>query len=145
LVSIERGQFLCGAGGCQLLVRFDDAPATGFAAAEPADGTSTAVFVRSSGQFLKSLRAAHRVLVEATFYQEDTQVVEFAPQGLERAATKEEGAYANASKIAAARHAALARCTPSPAYDACIPGGLCSGRCTESGFSRDGVRRAAFG
>jgi hypothetical protein len=41
--------------------------------------------------------------------------MEFGTQGLEWEATKEEGVYANASKITAARHAALARCTPSPA------------------------------
>ena len=64
----------------------------------------------SVGQFLQSLRSAHRVLIEATFYQEGNRVIQFATQGLEWESTKEERAYATGSKMAAARRAANARC-----------------------------------
>jgi hypothetical protein len=114
VLAIERGQFVCGPSGCRLLVRFDDAPAVSFVALEPTDGSSTRLFIQPVGQFLKSLRASHRVIIEATFFQEGSRAIEFATQGLEWELTKEERGYGTVSKIAAARRAALARCTPSP-------------------------------
>ena len=142
LLSVERGQFLSSTSGCQALVRFDDASPIPFAATEPVDASSTAVFVRSVGQFLQSLRGAHRVLIEATFYQEGNRVIEFHTQGLEWDATKEERAYTSASKIAAARRATLARCTPSPASPPtldCIEGvRACEGAYEMPGLSTSG-------
>jgi hypothetical protein len=114
MLAIESGQFVCGLRACRLPVRFDDAPAVAFDALEPTDGSSTQLFIQPVGRFLQLLRASHRVIIEATFFQEGSRAIEFATQGLEWESTHEERAYSTASKIAAARRAAFARCRPSP-------------------------------
>jgi hypothetical protein len=110
MLTIERGQFVCGLRACRLPVRFDDARAVAFDALEPTDGSSTQLFIQPVGRFLPLLRASHRVIIEATFFQEGSRAIEFATQGLEWESTKEERAHAAASKMAAARNAAFARC-----------------------------------
>ena len=94
MLSVERGQFVC-AGECRLSARFDDAPAMALPASAADDGSTSAVFVTVIGLFMESLRVSHRVLIEATFYQEGSRVIEFATQGLEWEVTKEERDHAS--------------------------------------------------
>ena len=81
LVSIEQGQFLCGASGCTVNVRFDSGPIQPFPASEPGDGSTTTLFLRNEARFIMELRKAKVARVEATFYQEGTQALEFNVEG----------------------------------------------------------------
>jgi hypothetical protein len=101
---------MCSVGDCQLLVRFDDAPAVPFAATQAPDGSTIGVIIQSESKFLTSLRSSSRVKIEATFFKEGSRVLEFATQGLNWETTKEEHAYTAAAKMTAARREAMRRC-----------------------------------
>lgn len=83
LVAIEKGQFICNVSGCTLMVRFDQEKPRRFGAVGPTDHSSTVLFIRDYAGFTKALRAAKVVRIEATFYQEGSQVMEFDVAGLD--------------------------------------------------------------
>ena len=82
ILSIERGQFLCGISSCQLTVRFDDRPPQKYTAVEPADYSTTSLFIRNYSRFVRNLRRSKKLYIEAKFYQEGSRVFEFEVDGL---------------------------------------------------------------
>jgi hypothetical protein len=82
ILSIEKGQFLCGIQSCKVSVRFDNGKVQNYSANEPADHRSTILFLRGYDRFLASARQAKKVYIEAMFYQEGTRVFEFDISGL---------------------------------------------------------------
>lgn len=83
ILSIERGQFLCGFDDCVVSVRFDRGKPQTYSAAEPADHSSTHLFLRNYDRFLAGLRKSKKVYIEAQFYQEASRVFEFDTAGFE--------------------------------------------------------------
>lgn len=81
-IAVEKGQFLCGFRNCQVSVRFDNGKAQNFSAVEPADHSTTMLFLHSYDRFLPSVRKAKKVYIEALFYQQGTRVFEFDISGL---------------------------------------------------------------
>lgn len=82
ILRIDRGQFLCGIRGCDLTVRFDDGKPMKWSAGQPADHSSTALFLNRERKFLEAVRKAKIVRIEATFFQAGTRVFEFDSSGL---------------------------------------------------------------
>lgn len=82
MLSIEKGQFLCGIFNCQVAVRFDAGKAQNFTAVEPADHSTTMLFLRGYDRFLASARKAKKVYIEAQFFQQGMRVFEFDISGL---------------------------------------------------------------
>lgn len=80
-VRIERGQFLCGIDECTVNVRFDTGPIQRFSAGGPDDQSTTTLFLNNEGRFISQLRKAKVVRIEATFYQEGSQALEFNVEG----------------------------------------------------------------
>jgi hypothetical protein len=76
MVSIDRGQFVCPMG-CSVLVRFDDETAQRWRATGPSDFDTEVIFLRNESKFLKQLKKARVVRIEAEFYQEGTRIMEF--------------------------------------------------------------------
>lgn len=84
ILAIERGQFLCPSyGGCQVLVRFDDAGATKYHAVGAADSSTETVFIQGYSTFLKHLEAAKVVRISTNVYQEGAPVFEFNTAGFD--------------------------------------------------------------
>lgn len=81
-IEVEKGQFLCGFRNCQVSVRFDNGKAQNFSAVEPADHSTTMLFIRGYDRFLASARKAKKVYIETLFYQQGTRVFEFDISGL---------------------------------------------------------------
>lgn len=81
-IEVERGQFLCGFRNCQVSVRFDNGTAQNFSAVEPADHSTTMLFIRGYDRFLASARKAKKVYIEALFFRQGTRVFEFDISGL---------------------------------------------------------------
>ncbi len=77
LVSVERGQFLCGIDGCSVTVRFDAGKPQRFFAGEPSDHSTTALFITNYDGFLASVRKAKKIYVATEFYQQGSPVLEF--------------------------------------------------------------------
>ena len=81
IVRIERGQFLCGLDECTVNVRFDSGPIQQFSASGPDDHGTTTLFLGNEGRFVSQLRKAKIVRIEAKFYQEGSQALEFHVEG----------------------------------------------------------------
>lgn len=83
MLQIEKGQFICGYNDCSVMVRFDDKPAIRFTATEPADHSSTALFLSPAKKMIAGLKTSKIVHIQATFYQEGDHIMTFQTAGLE--------------------------------------------------------------
>ncbi|MCY0853001.1 hypothetical protein [Cupriavidus sp. D39] len=77
ILSIDKGQFVCGVEACSVMVRFDDGHAARYSAYQPSDYSSTALFIKPSSKFITSARKAKRVVIEASFYQDGNRAMVF--------------------------------------------------------------------
>lgn len=78
IVAVEKGQILCSAyDGCSVVVRFDDGKPQRFSATPPADHSSNLLFIESEPRFISAAQKAKRILIQAAFYQNGNQVLEF--------------------------------------------------------------------
>lgn len=82
ILSVEKGQFLCGIDECAVAVRFDDGKAQNYSAVGPADHSTTSLFIRGHDRFVTAAKKAKRVSIEAQFYQQGNRVFEFDIAGL---------------------------------------------------------------
>jgi len=82
LLSIERGQFLCGIDDCTVNVRFGTGKPIAYRAVGPADHSTTVLFIRNYDQFVRNIKKVEKVSIEARFYQEGDRVFEFDVSGL---------------------------------------------------------------
>lgn len=82
ILSIERGQFLCGIDGCNITVRFDDGKPANYSVTEPADHKTTMLFIDEYSRFVSRLKRAKKLQIEARFYQQGNHVFEFDVSGL---------------------------------------------------------------
>lgn len=84
-VTVDKGQFLCEDlyNNCLIQVKFDDGPMRRFDGLEPEDGSSNTVFFEGYSGLLAATRKAQHLKVQALFYQEGNQVMEFDVAGLE--------------------------------------------------------------
>jgi hypothetical protein len=96
MLSIEQGQFACGVAiGCIVNVRFDEGKIQRYCGFRPSDGSSNVIFlsaktvtvddcnnmfVRSS--FVPNLHKAKHIRIEAEFYREGMQTLDFNVEGL---------------------------------------------------------------
>jgi hypothetical protein len=77
ILSIDKGQFLCGIEDCTVAVRFDDAKPLSFTAVRPADHSTTSLFIRNHDRFVAAAKKAKRAYIEAQFFQQGNRVFEF--------------------------------------------------------------------
>ncbi len=82
MLIIEKGQFLCNASECAINIKFDNGSVKGYTALGTDDNDSTTIFIRGYKGFLGGLKKAKKLYIEATFYQEGSQVFEFDVSGL---------------------------------------------------------------
>ena len=82
ILAIDRGQFLCAFDGCTVNVRFGTGKPVAHRASEPADHSTTVLFIRNYEQFVANTKKVDKVSVEAQFYQEGNRVFEFDVSGL---------------------------------------------------------------
>lgn len=80
ILSIDKGQLLCGYPSCSVKVRFDDAPAQTFSAVEPEDHSSTVLFIQGSARFVERLKKSKTVAIQMNVYHEGAPVVKFNTQ-----------------------------------------------------------------
>lgn len=86
MVTIERGQLLCGVSdACTLQVRFDNAPAQQWTFVEPESDDSTVLFFRDGRAFATKLATAKIVRIELKFFQQSPVVAVFDTKGFDSA------------------------------------------------------------
>jgi hypothetical protein len=76
--QIEKGQLQCTSySGCNLVIRFDDAPAVTFSATGAADNSSETIFINSTSRFIAMASKAKKIMVQPTIYKGGSPVLEF--------------------------------------------------------------------
>lgn len=82
MLKVDKGQFICGiTDGCAINVRFDNQVAVKFKASAPSDGSSTVLFIEPEKKFIKKLKAAKKMIVQAEFYESGLKTMEFDVDG----------------------------------------------------------------
>lgn len=84
ILSIEKGQFLCGYNDCYVLVKFDDSPPVRFSASSPNDHSSEHIFINSYQKFIDRMKKSKEVRIEARFYREGAQSLIFDTTGFDQ-------------------------------------------------------------
>lgn len=77
ILRIERGQFQCGYDECSVKVRFDDGAVQDFPAGAPDDHSTETLFIQNYDRFVSQARKAREIRVQATFFQQGSQTMEF--------------------------------------------------------------------
>jgi hypothetical protein len=78
IFGVDRGQFTCSSFLNQsVAVKFDDGPVRSYSCESATDGSSNILFLVPAQRFLKELRHAKTVVIEAEFYQEGKQQLTF--------------------------------------------------------------------
>lgn len=75
-VSIDKGQFVCGYGDCDVHVRFAKGSAQRMSSSELDDHSSNVLFISNTSSFIGQARKSEKVFVEANFYQQGSRVFE---------------------------------------------------------------------
>jgi hypothetical protein len=83
ILSIEKGQFVCGVYDCPVEIKFDDAKAEKYGGSLPDDNSSDTLFLTNQTFFVDSAKKSKKILIEASFYREGSVVFTFDSAGLE--------------------------------------------------------------
>ncbi len=81
ILTIDKGLFL-GGEDHPINVRFDSDAPVQFDANEPSDMNSTTLFIDPSAKFIKRIKTAKKMIVQAEFYESGRQQMEFNVDGL---------------------------------------------------------------
>jgi hypothetical protein len=83
MLKIDKGQFICNPiTGARIEARFDEGPIRRLRCSEPRDGSANLLFLAPEAALVAELRAAHRLTIEAEFYREGSQQLNFTVEGL---------------------------------------------------------------
>lgn len=83
LFYVNKGYIQCTSyDGCNVTIKFDDAPPISVKAYSPADNDNTTLFLNGYKNLLKSLKKASVTRIEAPFYQEGLRMFEFETANL---------------------------------------------------------------
>jgi len=70
MLSIEKGQFMAGVRGVEILAKFDQNSPIAFSAVEPSDNSNTTLFIKNEQKFLSRLKNAKSLYLSTPIYQE---------------------------------------------------------------------------
>lgn len=81
IFEIEKGQILCHSYSCPVRIRFDDGAPRTYTGNEPADNSSTYVFIPGFADLTQRIARAKRMRVEVNVYQQGAIQAEFDVEG----------------------------------------------------------------
>lgn len=82
ILTIDKGQFICAVSeGCAIKIRFDNDPAITVRGNEPSDYSSTTLFIDPASKIIMHAKKAKKMIIQAEFYQEGLQNMEFNIDG----------------------------------------------------------------
>lgn len=79
-LNVSAGQF--NSGDDPIKVRFDSSKVESYEIGKPDDGSSDALFIENSKKFISELKKAKTLIIEAEFYENGNQIMEFNVAGL---------------------------------------------------------------
>ena len=77
MLSINKGQFI----GESIHVKFDNDKQEEYSLSKTTDGSSDVVFLESSKKFINRLKTAKKLMIQAEFFQEGQNIIEFDVEG----------------------------------------------------------------
>ncbi len=78
LISVSKGQFMTSIGGSESVkVKFDDEKPELYSYNSAADASSDLIFLINSSKFIEKLKTAKTVMIETTFFNSGSQIMEF--------------------------------------------------------------------
>lgn len=86
IVTISKGQILCGIRGCDLSFKFNDGAVQSITMSEPDNHSSEALFVmydKTEDKIISQIKSSKKLVVEVPFYQEGRKQFTFDVSGLE--------------------------------------------------------------
>ena len=86
IVTISKGQILCGIRGCDLSFKFNDGAVQSITMSEPDNHSSEALFVmydKTETNIINQLKDSKKLVIEVPFYQEGRKQFTFDVGGLE--------------------------------------------------------------
>lgn len=84
-LQIDQGQLLCDTyNNSDVLVRFDNGPATRYSCGSPADHSSETVFIRNVAGLEARMKTAKKMFITVSVYQEGSRTWEFNVKGYDR-------------------------------------------------------------
>lgn len=81
-LTIDKGQFMPAVDGEEIRVKFDDGKPMIFDCSEPSDGSDNTLFITEANRFIAKLKRSKRLMVQALFYDNGRQTMEFGIQDL---------------------------------------------------------------
>lgn len=82
-ISIEKGQFMSNFNDSEYIrIKFDDNELEKYSFDEAADGSSDYIFPRQSLKLISKIKKSKNIKIEAPFYNEGRQVLNFTTEGL---------------------------------------------------------------
>lgn len=79
---VDKGQFIYGLDSTTVRIRFDQDQPLEFACGRSSDASSNLMFILDTATFIKQLKKSKKMIIEATFYQDGAQQMEFDTAGL---------------------------------------------------------------
>lgn len=84
ILKVSKGQFMTSISSSEnVRVKFDDGELGNYSFNSAADGSSDVIFLNNSDWFIKQLKKANKLKIEAPFFNEGRQVIKFDVEGLE--------------------------------------------------------------
>lgn len=83
ILRVQKGQFLCHVRTCSVKVKFDDRPPVSFSADQPADHSTTELFLSPAAKFIAAAKTSKLISIQATFYRNGNPVMTFKSEGLD--------------------------------------------------------------
>lgn len=82
ILTVSKGQFMTSLSGSEYLrLKFDEEEVIKVTYNSAADGSAETIFLNSTSMVLKKLAAAKKLKVEAPFFQDGRQIIEFDVDG----------------------------------------------------------------
>ncbi|WP_168389463.1 MULTISPECIES: hypothetical protein [Acinetobacter] len=86
MISVTKGQFLCGIRSCEAAFKFDDGTVQSITMVEPDSHSPDLLFVaydKTENKIINQLKSSKKLIIEVPFYQEGTKQFTFDVSGLE--------------------------------------------------------------
>ncbi|NHC02321.1 hypothetical protein G9F31_00790 [Acinetobacter sp. 187] len=85
MITISKGQILCGISGCEASFKFDDGPVQAITMVEPDSHASDVLFVmydKTENKIISQLKNSKKITIEVPFYREGRRQFTFSTDGL---------------------------------------------------------------
>ena len=83
MLIVSKGQFNSGINGQNIKARFDEGEVELYSCSRPESGSSGSLFINSESKFINKLKAAKKLVLEAEFYDNGNEIMEYNVSNLQ--------------------------------------------------------------